>query len=65
MTSPSKKRYDAKNLLRAAVAFHRTRDADAVRKLEELSEQGKSRSAYIREAVNEKVAREKRGEENK
>ena len=58
MTSPSKKRYDARTLMKVSVAFHRQHDAKAVRKMEELSGQGKSRAAYVREAVNEKIARE-------
>lgn len=61
----AKQRYDRENLMRVTFALHRKNDADAVAKLEEIKRSGGKMSAYAREAVKEKVAREKaeKGEE--
>ncbi len=59
MTSPSKQRYDRKNIMRVGCSLHRVKHRDAVEKMEELTRQGKSRGEYIREAIEEKVARER------
>ena len=55
----AKQRYDKQKLMRVTFALHRENDADAVAKLEELKKSGKSLSAYARDAVKEKVEREK------
>lgn len=65
MPSPSKIRYDKKNLVRVNIAFNRATTPDAVAKMEELAREGKSRSAYIKDAVQEKIDRERSGEEKK
>ena len=59
MPSPSKIRYDKKNLVRVVVAFNRKTTPEAVEKMEELERAGESKSAYIKEAVKEKVLRER------
>lgn len=53
----AKQRYDRKNLMRVSFSLHRTYDAEAVAKLEEIKRSGGKVSAYAREAVKEKVAR--------
>lgn len=55
----AKQRYDKQKLMRVTFALHRENDSDAVAKLEELKKSGKSLSAYARDAVKEKVEREK------
>ena len=53
-----KQRYDRLNIMRVGCSLHRTRDREAVEKMEELTAKGESRGEYIREAIKEKVARE-------
>lgn len=55
----AKQRYDKQKLMRITFALHRDNDADAVAKMEELKRSGESLSAYAREAVKEKVERER------
>lgn len=59
MDSPSKQRYDRKNLVRVNIAFNRKTNPEAVEKMEELARAGESRSAYIKAAVKEKIDRER------
>lgn len=59
MTSPSKQRYDRENIMRVGCSLHRVKNKEAVEKMEELTRQNKSRGEYIREAIEEKVARER------
>ncbi|MBM6756725.1 hypothetical protein H6A18_09445 [Collinsella tanakaei] len=55
MDSPSKIRYDKKNLVRVNIAFNRKTNPEAVAKMEELERAGESKSAYIKAAVQEKI----------
>lgn len=56
--SPSKVKYDKENFVRVGIAFNRKYDVEAVSKIEELKARGESVSAYVKEAVKEKVIRD-------
>lgn len=55
-TYPSKKRYDAKNILRVTVGFNRNVEPDSVKALEEEE----NRSQYIKRLVREDVERRRK-----
>lgn len=61
----AKQRYDRKKLMRVTFALHRENDAEAVERLEEIKRSGGKLSAYAREAVKEKVIRERAQEGQK
>lgn len=56
VTYPSKKRYDAKNILRVTVGFNRNVEPDSVKALEEEE----NRSQYIKRLVREDVERRRK-----
>ena len=56
VTYPSKKRYDAKNVLRVTVGFNRNVEPDSVKALEEEE----NRSQYIKRLVREDVERRRK-----
>lgn len=56
VTYPSKKRYDAKNILKVAVGFNRNTEPELVERME----REESKATFLKQLVREQVEREKR-----
>lgn len=56
VTYPSKKRYDAKNILKVAVGFNRNTEPELVERME----REESKATFLKRLVREQVEREKR-----
>ena len=54
-TYPSKKRYDAKNILKVAVGFNRNTEPELVERME----REESKATFLKRLVREQVEREK------
>lgn len=57
VTYPSKKRYDAKNILKVAVGFNRNTEPELVERME----REESKATFLKRLVREQVEREKEG----
>lgn len=57
VTYPSKKRYDAKNILKVAVGFNRNTEPELVERME----REESKATFLKRLVREQVEREKSG----
>ena len=57
VTYPSKKRYDAKNILNVAVGFNLNTEPDLVERME----REESKATFLKRLVREQVEREKSG----
>lgn len=57
VTYPSKKRYDAKNILKVAVGFNRNTEPELVERME----REESKATFLKRLVREQVEREKNG----
>lgn len=56
---PSKKRYDAKNIVRVTVAFNRNTEPELVERIEKEEKKAK----FLKRLVKEQIEREKKEEE--
>lgn len=57
VTYPSKKHYDAKNILKVAVGFNRNTEPELVERME----REESKATFLKRLVREQVEREKSG----
>lgn len=56
VTYPSKKRYDAKNIVKVTVGFNRNTEPELVERME----REESKASFLKQLVRDQVEREKR-----